>query len=78
MKFPVIYGPALRLIVDFADIGRSSISIPGGESGRPGTRHYDDILPLFEKGQGVSIEMGAAAFENATELRIEFSPSLGE
>ena len=35
VRFPVIYGPALRLVVDFADMEHSFISIPGGESSRP-------------------------------------------
>jgi penicillin G amidase len=74
-RFPVIYGPALRLVVDFADMDRSFISIPGGESGKPGARHYDDILPLFEKGEGVALGPDPSAFRGGTELVIELGPT---
>ena len=50
VRFAVLYGPGLRLVVDFSDLPGSLISIPGGESGRPDNRHYADLLPLFEKG----------------------------
>jgi penicillin G amidase len=74
VRFPVIYGPALRLVVDFADMAHSFISIPGGQSGRPGSRHYDDILPLFEKGEGVVLAMDPEALAGNTELLIELDP----
>jgi penicillin G amidase len=75
VRFPVIYGPALRLVVDFSDMAHSFISIPGGESGRPGARHYDDILPLFEKGEGVELGGSPAEFRGSTELLIELGPA---
>jgi penicillin amidase len=78
VRFPVIYGPALRLVVDFADMAHSFISIPGGESGRPGARHYDDILRLFEKGEGVELGADTAEFRGKTELVIELGPSARE
>ena len=78
VRFPVIYGPALRLVVDFADVEHSFISIPGGESGRPGARHYDDILSLFEKGEGVALVTDAGELERNTELLIEMAPSVPE
>jgi len=62
-RFPISYGPALRIVVDFSDFSRSSISIPGGQSGRPFSPNYDDILPLFMKGNGVRLEMDYDAVE---------------
>jgi len=70
-RFPVIYGPALRLVVDFADMSHSFISIPGGESGRPGSRHYDDILALFEKGRGIELGEDFTGMRGPPELLIE-------
>jgi len=61
-------------VVDFADMDRSFISIPGGQSGRPGARHYDDILPLFEKGRGVELGPDPSAYRGGTELLIELGP----
>ncbi|MGA2481330.1 MAG: penicillin acylase family protein, partial [Spirochaetia bacterium] len=74
-SFPVIYGPAVRLVVDFADEAHSFISLPGGESGRPGTRHYDDMLPLFEKGQGVDLSRDVKDPANAIEGMIDLVPA---
>ncbi len=76
-RFPVLYGPGLRLVVDFNDLPGSLISIPGGESGRPGTRHYADILPLFEKGEGVSLDMDPDAVAADTEERLVLAPATG-
>ena len=66
-RFTVLYGPGLRLIVDFNDLPGSLISIPGGESGRPESRHYADLLPLFEKGQGTGLLLDPADVVDAEE-----------
>lgn len=73
-RFPVLYGPGLRLIVDFNDLPGSLISIPGGESGRPNSRHYADFLPLFEKGEGVGLEMEPAAVAADAEEQLVLTP----
>jgi penicillin amidase len=57
VHFPIKYGPVLRVMIDFSDLPGSRMSLPGGQSGRPVSRHYDDQLPLFLTGQGVSMEM---------------------
>ena len=73
-RFPVLYGPALRLVVDFNDMGRSFMSIPGGQSGRPSSKHYDDILPLYLKGEGVSLDMDVARIEGEARLHVTLTP----
>lgn len=73
-RFPVIYGPGLRLVVDFNDLAGSFISIPGGESGRPDDHHYADILPLFEKGEGIGIQLDPAAAAQGAEERLVLEP----
>ena len=73
-RFPVLYGPGLRLVVDFNDLPGSLISIPGGESGRPDNRHYADFLPLFEKGEGVGLQMDPAAVAADAEERLVLTP----
>ena len=74
-RFPILYGPGLRLVVDFNDLPGSLISIPGGESGRPDNHHYADILPLFEKGEGVSLDLDPAAVAGSSEERIILVPA---
>ncbi len=73
-RFPILYGPGLRLIVDFNDLPGSLISIPGGESGRPDSHHYADLLPLFERGEGVGLEMDPAAVAADTEESLILTP----
>jgi penicillin amidase len=55
--FPIKGGPILRVAVDLNDLPGSVMTLPGGMSGRPASRHYDDMLPLFLQGSGVSMEM---------------------
>jgi penicillin amidase len=74
VRFPISYGPVLRVVVDFADPSRSTISIPGGQSGRPFSPHYDDILPLFMKGEGVPMDMDFKAVEKRSEVAVTFVP----
>ncbi len=76
-RFPVLYGPGLRLVVDFNNLPGSFISIPGGESGNPDSRHYADILPLFEKGEGVTLEMDPAGVAASAEERLMLQPYNG-
>lgn len=77
-RFPVLYGPGVRLVVDFSDPARCLLSIPGGQSGRPGNRHYADILPLFEKGEGVLVDLSAVLSAQSTESRMRFVPAGSE
>ncbi|HUJ76351.1 MAG TPA: penicillin acylase family protein, partial [bacterium] len=74
-RFPILYGPGLRLVVDFNDLPGSLISIPGGESGRPDSRHYADILPLFEKGEGIGLDLDPASVP--AEERLLLQPNNG-
>lgn len=67
-RFPVRYGPVLRINVDLADLEGSMMSVPGGQSGRPGSPHYDDLLPLYLEGRGASMRMDFEAIaEDAVE-----------
>jgi penicillin amidase len=46
----VSVAPSVRLVIDLANPSRSiSIHAPG-QSGQPGSRHYDDLLPRWLRG----------------------------
>ncbi len=47
--------PSLRMAIDVGGWESSRFSIPGGQSGNPASPHYDDILPLWLRGDGVPI-----------------------
>jgi len=72
---PVLHGPALRFTMDFADPASSRMSIPGGQSGRPGSPHYDDILPLYLKGDGIPVAMDPEELRRTARFRILLQPA---
>lgn len=49
-KYEVVSGPAIRRIVDFADIEHSWNVLPTGNSGNPLSPHYSDQARLFVDG----------------------------
>jgi acyl-homoserine lactone acylase PvdQ len=61
----------LRINVDLSDLASSRMSLPGRESGRPASKHYDDILPLYTKGDGVPMEMDFQRIEAVGRLVLE-------
>jgi penicillin amidase len=48
-EFNVIVGPSFRQIHDLSDWNKSLWIIPGGQSGLPFHRHYDDLIKLWLK-----------------------------
>ena len=73
-RFAIEDGPSLRVAVDLSDLAQSFMSLPGGESGRPGSEHYDDLLPLYLTGQGVSMDMDFGKIEKQAKGRILLTP----
>ncbi|MDP8223143.1 MAG: penicillin acylase family protein [Candidatus Lernaella stagnicola] len=71
-KFPVKYGPVLRVNIDLADLSASTMSLPGGQSGRPTSSHYDDLLPFFLEGTGVPMTMDFKSVRESAASRIVF------
>jgi len=69
-------GPSWRLLADLSDLDRSVGVYPGGQSGNPVSRHYDDLLRLYLAGEyhdllvpGSAAEMPAASVESTLILR---------
>ena len=46
---------SLRFAVEVGDWENARFVLPGGQSGNPFSKHYDDLLPLWLKGDGVPI-----------------------
>jgi penicillin amidase len=67
-------GASYREIFDLADWDRSvAINVPG-QSGQPGSKHYDDLLPLWSHGQYFPLNYSAAAVNAATADVLELLP----
>lgn len=50
-RYPVIFGPAMRIIIDFADVENSLSVNPTGQSGFFLSDHYDDQAALYNSGK---------------------------
>ncbi len=50
-NFEVVHAPATRRIIDMANIEYSWGILPTGNSGSPLSKHYDDQLELYHKGE---------------------------
>jgi penicillin amidase len=59
------HGPSWRMIVDFGDM-KAYCLYPGGQSGNPGSRFYDDMIDKWAKG-----EYYVAKFEPKEQLEKE-------
>lgn len=59
---------SMRGVIDVGAWHNSRFILPGGQSGNPFSPHYDDMLPLWQRGEGVPIawtpeEVGAATVQ---------------
>jgi penicillin amidase len=45
--YKVTYGPAMRIVLDFADVEQSESVIPSGQSGHFNSPHYQDQFTLY-------------------------------
>ncbi len=62
-SFEQMHGASFREIVDLEDWDRSlAINVPG-QSGTPGTAHYDDLIPLWTHGEYFPLAFSKAQVE---------------
>jgi penicillin amidase len=73
-RYPVLYGPAMRFIVDFSGGGATRAVNPTGQSGFFLSRHYDDQTALFNSGKLRPLEMNAARFRENHMGRLILRP----
>ena len=65
-SFEQTSGASYREIFDLADWDNSlAINVPG-QSGQPGSQHYDDLLPLWSSGQYFPLKFSKAAVDAVT------------
>ena len=65
---------SLRFAVEAGDWESARFVLPGGQSGNPFSKHYDDLLPLWLRGQGVSIPWSPEAVAAATVETLRLEP----
>jgi penicillin amidase len=73
-SFDQLAGASYREIFDLSDWDNAAaINVPG-QSGQPGSAHYDDLLPLWAQGQYFPLRYSKAAVDRETADVIELKP----
>ncbi len=75
VNYRVKSGPAMRILIDFADVENSLSVLPTGQSGNPFSDHYDDQALLFAEGKWRKQRMNKGDIEANTSLKIRFTPA---
>ena len=67
-------GASYRHILDLADWDRSVFTSTPGQSGQPGSPHYDDLLPLWAKHEYAPMVFTREAVEENTANTLRLEP----
>jgi penicillin G amidase len=73
--FRVTSGASFRMVVDVGDWDNSRVINAPGQSGDPRSPHYDDLAPLWARGDYVKLLYSPEAVDAAAETRIRLSPA---
>jgi penicillin amidase len=73
-RYPVVFGPAMRIILDFADIENSLSVNPTGQSGYFLSAHYADQAHIFNTGKFRKQMMNRAEIKNFRKGTLILSP----
>jgi penicillin amidase len=74
-SFAQLTGASYREIFDLADWDESrAINVPG-QSGQPGSKHYDDLLPLWSEGRYFPLAYSKGAVDRATTDTLKLLPA---
>jgi penicillin G amidase len=72
--FAVTNGASFRMVVDVGAWDESRVINTPGQSGDPQSPHYNDLFPLWAKGEYVPMLWSRAAVEQATRQVIRLEP----
>ncbi|TDB62277.1 penicillin acylase family protein [Arundinibacter roseus] len=73
-NYPVVYGPALRRIVDFGNWEQARSVLPTGQSGYFFSKHYADQAELFVEGGSRPERMNRADVEKVMQGKLVLNP----
>jgi penicillin amidase len=75
-KFEHTSGATYRHVFDLADWDRGLATSAPGQSGQPGSPHYGDLLPLWQKGEYFPLAYTRPKVEQVTRRRLKLRPAL--
>jgi penicillin amidase len=64
-----------RQIIDLADFNNSRATLPSGQSGHPGSRHYADMTAMWRRGEYHPMLWGREQVEANARGRLELEPA---
>lgn len=67
---------SLRMVVDVGNWDENRFVLPGGQSDNPLSPHYDDQIPLWREGQGLTIAWTPEQVAQATASSLTLQPAL--
>jgi penicillin amidase len=62
------------MVIDVGNWDASRFVLPGGQSGHPLSPHYDDQLPLWQRGEGIPIAWSPQRIDAVTETVLDLVP----
>ncbi|MCX7622371.1 MAG: penicillin acylase family protein [Thermomicrobium sp.] len=71
---PVQFIASLRFAVELGDWDNARVVLPGGQSGHPFSRHYDDLLALWSRGETVPLAWSAEGVSRVAVARLRLVP----
>ncbi|HEY3784778.1 MAG TPA: penicillin acylase family protein [Steroidobacteraceae bacterium] len=73
-SFDQVAGASYREIFDLSDWDKSvAVNVPG-QSGQPGSKHFDDLLPLWSAGKYFPLKFSKAAVDRVTTDTLTLHP----
>ncbi len=73
-NFRQVHGASYRQVFDLADWDRGMVTSVPGQSGQPGSPHYDDLLPLWAEGKYFPLTFSRKKVEEVTRHRLVLQP----
>jgi penicillin amidase len=66
--------PNMRMVLDVGNWEASRYVLAGGQSGNPFSSHYDDLIPLWLRGEGVAIGWTPESVRERARATLELVP----
>jgi penicillin amidase len=73
-QFRQVHGATYRHLIDLSDWDRAVATSAPGQSGQPGSPHYDDLAPLWAKGEYFPLAYSRAKVDAVTKQRLMLRP----